>query len=571
MSAPRRRLVTGRRLVVAFVLVAAALTVPLLTGPLADREAQPVGPAALPAAIGTALDRTAAERQSDILAEEDQRLLTLVASVRPGSGPYTITLDGADTLVLTPMGLSYGLADLVALGAAEVQPDGAVLLTRHVLVAPGARLVIEAPGTTLRLRSEQRGFVSLVSWKADLVLAGGADRKLKVTSWDPAAGAPDEEVADGRAYVREVSGDMSVVDTRVAHLGFWAGRTSGVAWTGSSSTEATGRVVDSVFRDNHYGAFASQGEGLEFVRTAFVGNTVDGLSLHRSTAGTTIEGSSARGNGRHGFSADQASESVSFTEVTAARNGAYGIFFSGSPLAEGMSAGGASLEAYGDVTIDQGELIGNGRAGVRVVDGDDVEIRGTHVADNRDGIVLVGTAAPTSVRDAVVTGAHRFGITVDGGTATLEGNEVTGSGTAIRVRDAEAAVRDNTVSAATAHGISVVGAAGGSVVEDNTLGGRGPSGLDTFRVPEEVTVALAGNDVEGWETDRDNWTYWSTFIPNHPMLLLWVVVLGVPLGLTLRARGHRVAPGTAPYRDDLRRERPAPLRVDVGRPAGNHA
>jgi hypothetical protein len=571
VSAPRRRLVTGRRLAVAFVLSAAVLAVPLLTGPLADRETQPVGPATLPAAIGTVLDRPSAERQSEILAEEDQRLLTLVASVRPGSGPYTVTLDGADTLVLTPMGLSYGLADLVALGAAEVQPDGAVLLNRHVFVAPGARLVVEAPGTTLRLRSEASGFASLVSWKADLVLGGGEDGPLKVTSWDPASAAPDEEVDDGRAYVREVSGNMTVAYARVAHLGFWAGRTSGVAWTGSSSTAATGRVVDSVFQENHYGAFASQGEGLEVVRASFVGNTVDGLSLHRSTAETTINGSSARGNGRHGFSADQASESVSFTRVTAARNGAYGIFFSGTPLAEGMSAGGAPLDAYGDVTIDEGELIGNGRAGVRIVDGHDVAIHGTHVADNRDGIVLVDTAAPTSVRDVVVTGPHRFGISVDGGSATLAGNEVTGSGTAIRVRDADAAVRDNTVSAATAHGISVVGTAAGSVVEDNTLGGRGPSGLDTFRVPEGVTVAVAGNDVEGWETDRDNWTYWSTFIPNHPMLVLWVVVLGVPLGLTLRARRDRVAPGTAPYRDDVRRERPPALRVDVGRAAGNPA
>ena len=571
MTAGRRRLVTGRRLAVAFVLTAAVLAVPLITGQWSDRATKPVGPATLPAAIGTVLDRPSAERQSEILAEEDQRLLTLVASVRPGSGPYTVTLDGADTLVLTPMGLSYGLADLVALGAAEVQPDGAVLLTRHVFVAPGARLLVEAPDSTLRLRSEPSGFASLVAWKADLVLGGGEMGPLKVTSWDPAAGAPDEDVADGRAYVREVSGDMTVAWARVSHLGFWAGRTSGVAWTGSSSTEATGRILDSVFRDNHYGAFASQGEGLEVVRSAFVGNTVDGLSLHRSTARTTIEGSSARGNGRHGFSADQASESVTFTKITAARNGAYGIFFSGTPLAEGMSAGGASLEAYGDVTIEQGELVGNGRAGVRVVDGDDVAIRGTHVAGNRDGIVLVGTAAPTSVRDVAVTGAHRFGISVDGGSATLAGNEVTGSGTAIRVRDAEASVRGNTVSAATAHGISVVGASGGSVVEDNTLGGRGPSGLDTFRVPEGVTVDVAGNDVEGWETDRDNWTYWSTFIPNHPMLLLWVVVLGVPLGLALRSRGHRVAPGTAPYRDDLRRERPTPLRVDVGRAAGSPA
>jgi hypothetical protein len=567
VSASRRWVVTGRRVLAAYIVTSAVLVVLLLTGPGADRAAQPVGPATLPAAISTLLDRSSAERQSAILADEDQRLLTLVASVRPGSGPYTETLDGTDTLVLTPAGLAYDLTDLVALGAAEEQPDGAVLITRHVFVAPGARLLVDAPGTTLRLRSEPSGFASLVSWKADLVLGGEEEDRLQVTSWDPVLGAPDKEVADGRAYVREISGDMSVAYTTVSHLGFWAGRTSGVAWTGSSSTAATGRVVDSVFQDNHYGAFASQGQGLEVLRTAFVGNTVDGLSLHRRTTETTVTGSVSHGNGRHGFSADQASNSVVFKQVTAARNGAYGIFFSGTPLAEGMSAGGASLEAYGDVRIDGGRLVGNGRAGVRVVDGFGVTIHGTRVADNGDGIVLVGTEAPTSVQEVTVTGMHRFGISVDGGSANLSGNDVTGSGTAIRVRDAEAEVRGNTVSSATAHGISVVGAAAGSVIQDNTLGGRGPSGLDTFRVPEGVTVHTEGNDVEGWETDRDNWTYWSTFIPNHPMLVLWVVLLGLPVGLALRARGHRVEPGTSPYRDDLRRDRPRPVRVDVGRRA----
>ncbi|MGY1594793.1 right-handed parallel beta-helix repeat-containing protein [Geodermatophilus sp. SYSU D00708] len=563
----RRRLVTGPRLVAAFLLTTTVLAVPLLTGPLGGQRVTAEVPLPRPAAALTNFDRTSAERQSAILAAEDQRLLTLVASVRPGSAPYTVTLDDEETLVLTAGGLAYDLDDLVELGAAEVESNDTVLLTKHVFVAPDARLVIDAPGTTLRLRSEESGFATLVSWKADLLLAGNDAGRLRVTSWDPESEAPDEEVEDGRAYVREVSGDMTIRDAGFAHLGFWAGRTGGVAWTGNSSTVATGSVVDATFRDSHYGAFASQGEDLEFTRTTFVDNTVDGLSLHRSTAETTIRASAARGNGRHGFSTDHASKSVTYTSATAARNGAYGIFFSGTPLAEGMSAGGASLEGYGHVTIEGGELWENGKAGARVVDGDHVVIRDTNLVDNRDGIVLVDTAAPTTVEGVTLRGDHRFGISVEGGAATVEGNEVTGGGTAIRVRDAAAEVSGNTVAAATAHGISVVGRSAGTSVQDNTIGGRGPSGLDTFRVPESVTVDVTENDVEGWETDRDNWTYWSTFIPNHPMLLLWVVVLGLPLGLTLRARRHRVAPGTAPYGDDLRRERSPALRVDVGRRA----
>lgn len=554
------------RLLTVSAAVAAVLGVAVVWGPLegTDPSAQ-AGTTVAPAAAAAPVSSVAAERQSAILTAEDERLLTIVGSIRPGSPPYVQEHDGTRTLVLTAGGLAYGLSDLIELGAAEVQPDGVVLLTEHVFVAPGARLIIDAPGTTLRLRSGISGFVSLVAWKADMTLAGADGQPLTVTSWSSRKRGPDPSPVDGRAYVRDASGAMELRHVTVSDLGFWSGRTSGVAWTGSSSTEATGAIMGSTFRDNHYGAFASKAEELTVIGSDFSDNAVDGLSLHRSTAQTVIEDSTARGNGRHGFSADQGSESVTYTDVTAEKNAAYGIFFSGTPLSDGRSAGGASLRAYGEVHVDGGVFRENGKAGLRVVDGDDVTITGTRVADNTDGIVLVGTAAPTAVQGSTVSGNDRFGITVSGGEAAVTGNKVSGSETAIRVRDAAVDVVDNNVREATSHAISVVGASAGSTVEENTIGGRGPSGLDVYRVAEGVSIDLATNDVGGWTRDRDNWTYWSTFIPNHPMLLLWVLVLGVPVLLGIRARRSAVAPGTKPYGDDIRREWQPPARVEVGR------
>ena len=561
---PRRR-VPGSRLVAAAVLTTAALAVPLVVGHLPPRTVAP-GVAATPSSgVLATWSHPGAERQSDLVSAEDRRLLGLAASVRPGSAPYTVTLEGVDTLVLTTRGLPYGVPDLVALGAAQLEPDGAVLLTRHVFVAPGARLVVEAPGAVLRLRSEPSGFVSLVSWKADLVLEGAAGQRLQVTSWDPGAARPDATVEDGRAYVRDVSGRMTVRQTDAAHLGFWAGRTSGMAWTGSSTTVATGAMADSSFRDNHYGVFASQGERLQVDRAVFAENAVDGLALYRSTEETVVRSSQARDNGRHGFSADRGSESVSYTQVTAVRNRAHGVFFNGAPLADGLSAGGAPLRAYGRVTIDGGLLEDNGRAGLRVRAGAAVTVRGTRVTGNRDGIEVVDTAAPTTVEDTVVSGPDRFGISVQSGTATITGNEVVGGRTGIRARDAAATITRNSVEDTTDHGISVVGAAGGASVEGNTTTGRGPSGLDTFRVDGLQRVDVGGNDLDGWETDRDDWAYWSTFVPNHPMLVLWVVVLAVPAALALRARRRRAAPGAAPYPDVPHRGAPPVVRVDGGR------
>src|SRR3954470_5973048 len=155
MITPAPGLVSGRRLLMATLLIGALLAVPVaLASP--DPPDPPV-PTRLPArTASTAVSDTqvAAERQYSALAHEDERLLALVGSVRPGSGPYVDQVNGQDTLVLTARGPAYGLRDLGAVGAVTSLPDGSLLLTQSVLVAPGARLVIDAPGTTLRMRSD---------------------------------------------------------------------------------------------------------------------------------------------------------------------------------------------------------------------------------------------------------------------------------------------------------------------------------------------------------------------------------------------------------------------------------
>ncbi|WP_222271611.1 right-handed parallel beta-helix repeat-containing protein [Modestobacter marinus] len=562
-----RRLVTRRRLAAAVVLTAGLLAAGGLPGTPGDEggtsdRAAPPAPREAALAGSTTVQ---GERQSAVLAADDRRLLELVGSISAGAGTYVQAVGGVDTQVLTRRERAWTLEDLIALGAAQVQPDDAVLVTRHVLVAPGARLTIEAPGRAVRLRSQPSGFASLVAWKAELTLSGAAGRPLRLSSWDPGRGTADVTPVDGRSYVREVGGAMWLRDVDATHLGFWAGRTSGVAWTGSATAPATGGAVGSSFRSNHYGAFSSEGADLVFTGSVFAGNTVDGLALHRRTVRTTVQDSTARDNGRHGFSADRGSQSVTYRGVTAVRNSGSGVWFSGSPLSTNLSAGGAPLRAYGQLRVAGGRFAENGRAGIRVVDGHQVVISGAEVVGNRDGVVLDGTTSPTRVDDTVVTGQHRFGIAVSGGTATVADNRVTGSTTGIRVQDADVAVTGNAVTEATAHGISVIGRAEGTALADNTVAGRGPSALDAYRLAAGLSVVQSGNDVTGWARDRDNSDYWASFVPNHPMLVLWVVVLGVPLALRLRARRHRGSPGRAPYQDDLLRERSGLLRVDAAR------
>src|SRR3954466_16165730 len=137
MITPAPGLVSGRRLLMATLLIGALLAVPVALA--SPDPPDPPAPARLPAqTASTAVSDTqvAAEPQYSALAHEDERLLALGGSVRPGSGPYVDQVNGQDTLVLTARGPAYGLRDLRAVGAVTSLPDGSVLLTQSVLVAP---------------------------------------------------------------------------------------------------------------------------------------------------------------------------------------------------------------------------------------------------------------------------------------------------------------------------------------------------------------------------------------------------------------------------------------------------
>ncbi|MDN5860191.1 MAG: right-handed parallel beta-helix repeat-containing protein, partial [Pseudonocardia sp.] len=512
---------------------------------LGKDDPAPPPPPVVPTTGPTPEQQHAAEsaaRQAELVLDEDDRIASTVFARKP-----TRTPRGPATTVLPAAARSYTLDSLIRLGAARragTTADGApvVEIVRSVLVLPGAKLVIDTPGATVRLASGPDGFVSLVSWAGAIAVTGAENAPLTLTSWDGAG--PDGVVADGRAYVRIIGGDLSTAFVKASHLGFWSGRTGGVAVTGLGDRPATATLKATDVRDSHYGLYTSDTSSVTVADSTFTANQAGGVLLHRGSANVVLERTTVNQNGGPGILAGRGSHTIALRQVTADANAGDGIRFDGGPLASDPGPAGASIAGHRDFRIEGSTVRGNRDDGVQIVDADDVVVTGNVVTGHGNGIVLTGAIVGARVEDNQVSGAVTAGIAVrDGPSGVLVGrNRVAGGLLGIQVRAARAEVRGNAVEGVTGHAVSLVGAVTGSTVVGNTLAGRGRSGLDTARMNPGAVVALDANDVTGWDIEIPLGERVADTVRDHPLLPLWVVVLLLPvLLLVVRLRRRRRA------------------------------
>lgn len=548
-------------------LVAGALYAPGLLG-----EAAP-----LPALAHTDPARPdpaqveSARAQAALVAGEDRRLLAQLRAVPWNTGPYLDLAHGAPALVLTPSRSPYDLGSLLALGAAtRVDPD-IVELTTSVLVAPGAELLLHAPGTTVRMASDDTGFTSIVGWKGTVALTGDPGRPLTVRSWDTTG--PDRTARDGRAYVRVVGGELRTSEVTLLDLGFWSGRTGGLALTGDDANAATGSILDTQVRGGHYGLYSEDSEDLLVQRSGFDDSAADGVLLHRGTTGAHVSDSSARGNGGSGVAADRGASALSLRAVVAEDNAADGIRLDGRPLAELPGPAGMSLDGFAGFQVLDSASRSNGGSGILVWDADDVVVRDNEVRSGGEGIVVRGTSQRVRVQANTVTRTAGTAVAVRDGARLVEvdRNTIFGAHTGVQVRDAVARVRDNVVDDARVHGLSFQGAANGSSAERNSLSGQGTSSLDLRRLAPGATVTAGGNLDEGWQVVRSGEQRLRDLL-GHPLLALWALLFLAPVVATaftrrrtraevLYARPAGVDPGAD--RPVLRRRAAQGTRVTV--------
>ena len=563
----------------------AAPAAPAAPAPAAPAPAAPAAAAAAPAAAPAAPD-PAQERAAAAVASEDRRLLQVRSLTGPSqwSGavltpPYRLDTAGARTLVLTARSLPYTLQELPALapGAVRQLPDGSFLLSEHVVVLRQATLRLAGPrGLTVRLASGSKGFSSLVSLGGRIEVLGRPAAPVRLSSWDPAGGTPDRRLDDGRAYVRAVGGQFEAHHLTASDLGFWSGRTGGLALTGSDrpdtsalgkvrqgdppavadgdpdvdgagqlTSQVSGTLTRTTVSRNAFGLFVSSAKDLRISDSTVRNSLVGGVVLHRHVVKGVITRTQSLGNAGDGFSLQRGTTGVTLSEVTARRNSGSGITLSGRPLADGASATGLSTRSYGGNSVVRSTSADNGQYGIHVLGGFDVAVQDNLVSGNDMGVVVTGPANRIALRGNEVRHSTRHALAlVDGVTdSAVTRNAVDSTATGVYVRDSATQVTGNTVEAARSHGVSLVGQVGGTVLDGNVLSGSGRSALDTLRATGAYTST--GNQVAGW--DEGGAWYRALDVLLQPMTALWASIAVLVALSAVRSRSRKQVGTGAPH------------------------
>jgi parallel beta-helix repeat protein len=544
-----------------------------------------------------------AKQQSTLVDQEDQRIMethaVLTSTLQKGGPqaaavrqPHNASSANGRTLVLPSRSKPYFVADLQRYGQQDFQKqrDGSYLLGVNVFVAEGAKLVLQsATGPlTIRMNSIPGAFTSIVAYGGSIRVNGSALNPVRIMSWNPRTARPDTKVADGRAYVRSIGGEFRMKFAQVSHLGFWSGRTGGIALTGTdrpdtaaeptaqrlpasarrsptggsdtskggrdvvnvtgaggaggggafqvpAATLATGSIEDSTISGDAYGVFASAANQVQILRSRIDNSLVHGVQMHRFARNSSIENTTVTGSRGDGFVLSRATESVRVTGCVALRNGGNGFTLNGQALAAGPSASGESLRAFGNNSVTSSTADSNARYGVELLGGSGVAVQTSRILGGDMGVVISHQAAGVQVTGNELRGQRRQGIVLRGGVvgAKVAGNVVNGTQTAIYLRDSSGSITGNTVQSASRHGVTLIGKAGGSQITGNTFSGAGTSVFDTRRA--RGPVANTGNNTHGWRNTAGLWTQVKRIA--KPMNIIWTCVFLLIIVSAVRSRG----------------------------------
>jgi hypothetical protein len=469
---------------------------------------------------------------------------------------------------------AYTVTDLIRYGALRLLPDGAALLVDNVFVSSGARLALSSSQVSaIYLDSTPRRSASIVAWGGNLDFRGTAPKPLTVEGWDEAAMTPAHDTGNGRPYIREVAGRMTLTEVRVSSLGFWSGRTGGVAWTGLSTHASFGSAVASTFTGNTYGAFVTRGHDVRFLADLFEANQLDGLHIHRGSVRASASYSAAVRNGLNGFHVDRATLRTVLLDDASEHNATNGFLVDGRPLVSTASASGNGVAPGQGSRIEYSSASGNGRTGILIEGGNRTVLKGDEVCARLTGIALRYNASNAILDANDVRCGPRTGIRIgpQAPGALVFGNAVSSARIAMLVISPGGSVEidKSLITLASVFGISVRGV--NSIVsgKDNVISGIGFRAVDSRA--EATAPALSGSNTANWAYARKGTVL--TYLEFHPLAVFWLSVAFLVLTGCLWTRRRRAS--THPYPESTHweafDEEPEPVPVPIGASVGAQA
>lgn len=464
--------------------------------------------------------------------------------------PFRAYHDQTDStsIVLPRRSLPYTLAELSArfpTSLVWLAPD-TLLLREHLVIGPGARLdITDRSVRELRLLSTSGRFVSVAGMHSHLNFRGSADRRVLIRSWDSRQGAPDQIVEDGRAYITTRSGRFDVERVDFTDLGFGTGRTSGVAWKGSTDAKSYGDVLYAGFFRNYFGAYTYEAEGMRWIGNTFSDNVVYGFDPHDYSNNFLVEGNVAANNGKHGLIFSRGCDGNILRRNKVYGNRGHGIMIDDGKVAPGKNPRHAYAVPSNDNLIEQNEAWNN-EVGIAIEGGSGNRVRSNSIRDNRYGITLKDAATRGEVSGNTIEASGKFAIYVSNqsGRNRIVANIISGGQGGLMIKDSVAnLVQDNLIEAIAGRGIVLIGDVSHSRISGNRIKGRGSNAIDSRESFGARTDLFAQNHTAGWEQTGPP-TYTQAllmFFWYHPGLLLWVTILGVPTltWAAYRWRRHR--------------------------------
>ncbi len=171
----------------------------------------------------------------------------------------------------------------------------------------------------------------------------------RVTSWDPAANAPDTNTTlpagspttnRARAYVRALSfadaggnheSRMTIESSDLGFLGYYASEAYGVVYK-ARGCDATHQDVctalnvggfqkNSRFHDNYFGTYTWDADDMDFTNNEYDHNAGYGLDPHDDSDNLRIVGNKSHHNGNHGIICSQRCDHLTITDNESYANG----------------------------------------------------------------------------------------------------------------------------------------------------------------------------------------------------------------------------------------------------------